>query len=55
MLKIKVEIYSCNGAAKPIHSYVMDHDNAEERRNLGAQCRNAFEAGQKVVTYPIHK
>lgn len=33
--------------------YDMDHDDAKQRRVLGEQCRNAFEAGQCVVTYPI--
>lgn len=35
-----------------IAHYVMDHDDATQRRALGEQCRNAFEAGQCVITYP---
>lgn len=33
--------------------YKMNHNDPTERRNLGEQCRNAFEAGQCVVTYPV--
>ena len=55
VLKIQVEIYSCTDHKTLIHSYTMDHDDADQRRVLGAQCRGAFEAGQKVVTYPKHK
>lgn len=32
--------------------YVMDHNDILQRRVLGEQCRNAFEGGQKIVTYP---
>jgi hypothetical protein len=33
--------------------YVMDHDDPSERHVLGEQCRNAFEAGQCIVTFPV--
>lgn len=36
-----------------IADYVMNHDNDDERRTLGAQCRNAFEGGQVVMTFPV--
>lgn len=37
---------------KPIREYDMNHDDAAQRRVLGEQCRNAFEGGQVIVTYP---
>lgn len=37
----------------PIAEYTMDHDDPAQRRVLGEQCRNAFEGGQLVVTYPV--
>lgn len=33
--------------------YVMDHDDPVQRRMLGEQCRNAFEAGQSICTSPV--
>lgn len=33
--------------------YTMDHNDPAQRRVLGEQCRNAFEAGQCVLTYPV--
>lgn len=33
--------------------YTMDHNDPAQRRILGEQCRNAFEAGQCVLTYPV--
>lgn len=38
-----------------LRRYTMDHNSAEQRRVLGEQCRNAFEGGQRVVTYPSGK
>lgn len=35
-----------------IAAYVMNHDDAAQRRVLGEQCRNAFEAGQEIRTRP---
>ena len=32
--------------------YSMDHDDPMQRRVLGEQCRNAFDGGQRIVTYP---
>ena len=32
--------------------YSMNHDDPMQRRVLGEQCRNAFEGGQRIVTYP---
>lgn len=55
MLKVNVEIYSSVEAyeegEEALASYVMDHDDPAQRRVLGEQCRNAFEAGQMIVTY----
>lgn len=34
-------------------TYTMDNDDPSQRRVLGEQCRNAFEAGQCVLTYPV--
>lgn len=57
MLKVRVLIYASEEAFDnfdaPIHSYVMDHDNTDSRRVLGAQCRYAFEAGQVVATIAL--
>lgn len=54
-MKVCVEVHasldSFEDAEKPWRSYVMNHDNADERRVLGEQCRNAFEGGQVIVTY----
>lgn len=33
--------------------FTMDHNDPAQRRVLGEQCRNAFEAGQCVLTYPV--
>ncbi len=33
--------------------YTMDHNDPAQRRVLGEQVRNAFEAGQCVITYPV--
>lgn len=62
MLKIKVCVLNDsrdkNGNVlwnpEPIRLYEMDHDDPAERRVLGEQCRNAFEGGQLVMTYPVN-
>ncbi len=55
-MQIHVEIYANRqqfwDCADPIRSYWMDHSDPAQRRVLGEQCRNAFEAGQVVVTGP---
>ena len=56
-MKVTVEIHKnlvdyVNGD-EPWRMYEMDHDDAAQRRVLGEQCRNAFEAGQVVLTYPL--
>lgn len=33
--------------------YIIDHNDPAQRRVLGEQCRNTFEAGQCVITYPV--
>ena len=39
-----------------INKYIMNHNDVFQRRVLGEQCRNAFEGGQRIVTYPTaHK
>ena len=49
MLPIRVTITDMGDT---IASYTMDHDDPAQRRVLGEQCRNAFEAGQSVRTEP---
>lgn len=55
-MKVCVEVYDNINAyedgAEAFRSYTMNHDDAGERRVLGEQCRNAFEAGQMILTYP---
>lgn len=55
MLQIKVIVYEHPKSEKVVAEYVMDHDDAAQRRRLGVSCREAFEAGQMVVTYPVWK
>lgn len=38
---------------EPLRDYVIDHNDGHQRAVLGAQVRNAFEAGQVVVTMPL--
>jgi hypothetical protein len=38
--------------ATPLHKFVLNYNEAADRRRLGTQCRNAFEGGQTVVTRP---
>jgi len=47
---IIVEVSTWHG--EPIREYLMDHNDPAQRRVLGEQCRNAFEAGQQVWTCP---
>lgn len=47
-LFVAVEVW--NGD-RLFRKYVIDHDDAVQRRTLGEQCRNAFEGGQRIVTY----
>lgn len=35
-----------------VREYIMDHNDIAQRRVLGEQCRNAFEAGQWIITGP---
>lgn len=46
---VYVEVW--NGAVM-YRKYSMDHDDPMQRRVLGEQCRNAFDGGQRIVTYP---
>ena len=58
-MKVYVEVYSnpndLGRGKSPIREYVMNHNDQGERRVLGEQCRNAFEAGQLIVTYAWRK
>ena len=49
-LHVQVEVYAPTGAL--VRAYTMNHDDPTQRRVLGEQCRNAFEGGQRIVTYP---
>lgn len=55
MLRVEVRVFESpekyEDGDPPLVAYVMDHDNPEERARLGAGCREAFEAGQLVMTY----
>lgn len=55
-MKIRVEVYpdvrALDEKLPPLVEYTMDHDDPRQRRVLGEQCRNAFEGGQCVVTFP---
>jgi hypothetical protein len=51
-LIVNVEIWDSWDGGSCIHEYTMNHDDPAQRRVLGEQVRNAFEAGQRVVTYP---
>lgn len=59
MLKVRVQVYASVSAfqnnEEPFRDYVIDHDVVTSRRVLGEQCRNAFEAGQVIVTFPLKK
>ena len=37
----------------PDHSYTLNHDDATERRTLGMRCKEAFDNGWAVATYPV--
>ncbi len=56
-LNVRVMIYKNKKAFEekhtPYRNYVINHDDAKSRRVLGDQFRNAFEAGQVVVTIPV--
>ena len=39
----------------PQGTYVMDHDKKEERVTLGLRCREAFESGGVILTFPEPK
>ena len=50
---MQVEVWN---ADKSLHrAYTMNHDDQTQRRVLGEQCRNAFEGGQRIVTYPVKR
>lgn len=67
-MKVKVEVWKSiviafeEGGSAPVQGeygciacYVMDHNDPAQRRVLGEQCRNAFEGGQAVITYPVEE
>lgn len=51
MLLIKVMVFNPDNSL--FRRFIMDHDEVAQRRVLGEQCRNAFEAGQTIKTQPI--
>lgn len=64
MLKVRVRVFkdmthfwdwteSGHHEPLPLVEYTMDHDDPVQRRRLGESCRDAFEAGQVVVTRPV--
>lgn len=50
-LFVQVVVYSQSGQV--FRKYTIDHDDPAQRRVLGEQCRNAFEAGQSIRTTPL--
>lgn len=50
-LIVGVEVWGPNGFL--LHIYQMNYDDSVQRHVLGEQCRNAFEGGQRIVTYPM--
>lgn len=38
---------------EPIIDYVMDYNDDLQRKRLATSCRDAFEAGQVVLTMPV--
>lgn len=57
-MQVRVVIYnSVNDFIEdnePLRDYVMNHSDGSERAVLGAQCHNALNGGQVVVTMPAH-
>jgi len=58
-LRVRVMVYASlwdfRNDMEPLRSYVMNHDDPTDRKVLGQQCRNAFEAGQVIVTHPENR
>lgn len=50
-LFVQVVVYSPSGQV--LRKYTIDYDDPVQRRVLGEQCRNAFEAGQSIRTTPL--
>lgn len=50
-LIVRVEVWQ---GLHLVRRYDMDHDDPAQRRVLGEQCRNAFEGGQRIVTYTVN-
>lgn len=53
MSALRIEVTIRDEGDRIVRRYVMDHDDPIQRRVLGEQCRNAFEAGQSVETCPM--
>lgn len=53
MVTVFRSLHSFNRYDGWIARYIMDHDDPAQRRVLGEQVRNAFEAGQVVLTHPV--
>lgn len=62
-MQVNVEVWASDDAFRSayrgkhsdglVRYYLMNHDDPAQRRVLGEQCRNAFEAGQLIVTWPL--
>lgn len=52
-MSLYISVVVMDSEGLDIANYVMDHDDPVQRRVLGEQCRNAFEAGQSITTSPI--
>ena len=48
---IAVRVYNKDGTL--YRRYLMDHNDKQERVRLGEGCRDAFSAGQAVLTAPV--
>lgn len=55
-MRVRVVIYNSTNDFiednEPFRDYTIDYDDGNQRAVLSAQVRNAFEAGQVVVTIP---
>lgn len=55
-MRVRVVIYNSTNDFiednEPFRDYTIDYDDGNQRDVLSAQVRNAFEAGQVVVTIP---
>lgn len=52
-MSLIIRVTVTDNAGNRLAQYTMDHDDVVQRRTLGEQCRNAFEAGQSICTAPV--